>query len=148
MDISIKEQLLNDIKQAMKAQDTVKRDALRTLHSAMKQVEVDKRITLSNEDCIQILKTALKQREDAKESYDKAGRLDLSEKEMYEINLIMHYLPKQLDDAELESCLRDIIVKVQAKDSKDIGKVMAEAKSLSSVATGKRIAEMAKALLG
>ncbi|TLD99578.1 GatB/YqeY domain-containing protein [Helicobacter muridarum] len=145
--MAIKNRILNDIKEAMKAKDSKKRDALRTLHSALKQVEIDKRIELNDEDCLGILKTALKQREDARESYQKANRDDLAEKENYEINLIMEYMPKQIDDVQLDANLRDIIARVEAKDLKDLGKVMAEAKSLSSVATNKRIADMAKKLL-
>lgn len=145
--MGIKEAIMTDIKEAMKSGDSKKRDALRTLHSALKQVEIDKRIILSDEDCISILKTALKQREDAKDSYIKAQRHDLADKESYEIALIMQYLPKQLDDNELENAIKDIIEKTGAKDSKDLGKVMSEAKSLNAVATGKRISDMAKKLL-
>ncbi|MWV62317.1 GatB/YqeY domain-containing protein [Helicobacter saguini] len=145
--MSIRAKLKDDIKDAMKNKDAARRDALRVLDAALKQVEVDKRITLSDEDCIDILKTALKQREDALESYKNAGRSDLADKESYEISLIMEYLPAQLSDSELESKLKEIIVQVNAKDSKDLGKVMGAAKVLSNVATGKRISEMAKKLL-
>ncbi len=143
--MSIKDSILNDIKDSMKSGDTQKRDALRTIHSALKQVEVDKRITLSDEDCIKILKTALKQREDARDSYKSAGREDLAQKEEYEISLINTYLPKQLSDEELESALKDLIANLGAKDIKDLGKVMGAAKSLE--ASGKRISDMAKKLL-
>lgn len=145
--MAIKEKIMADIKEAMKGGDASKRDALRTLHSALKQVEIDKRITLSDDDCIGILKTALKQREDARDSYIKAQRQDLADKEIYEISLIMQYLPEQLDDDALESAIKEIIEKVGAKDSKDLGKVMGMAKSLNAVATGKRISDMAKKLL-
>ena len=76
--MGIKDLLIHDIKEAMKNGDVAKRDALRTLHAALKQVEVDKRIVLRDEECISILRTALKQREDAKESYIKANRQDLA----------------------------------------------------------------------
>ncbi len=145
--MSIKDLMMADIKEAMKSGNTLKRDALRTLHSALKQVEVDKRIILSDDDCIKILKTALKQREDAKESYLKAQRQDLADKESFEIDIIMQYLPKQLDDNELESAIKKIIEEVGAKDSKDFGKVMSATKDLNPVATGKRISEMVKKIL-
>ncbi len=145
--MGIKDSMMADIKEAMKSGDTAKRDALRTLHSALKQVEVDKRIVLSDDDCISILKTALKQREDAKDSYLKAQRLDLAEKESFEIDIIMQYLPRQLDDVELESAVRQIIERVGAKDSKDFGRVMGATKEISPVATGKRISEMVKKCL-
>lgn len=146
--MSIRAKIKDDIKEAMKNKDAARRDALRTLDAALKQVEIDKRIELKDEDCIGILKTALKQREDALESYKNAGRSDLADKESYEIALIMEYLPAQLSDSELESKLREIIQNVGAKDSKDLGKVMGAAKALNAVATGKRISDMAKKLLG
>lgn len=146
--MSIRAKIKDDIKEAMKNKDAARRDALRTLDAALKQVEIDKRIELKDEDCIGILKTALKQREDALASYKNAGRSDLADKESYEISLIMEYLPAQLSDSELESKLREIIQNVGAKDSKDLGKVMGAAKALNAVASGKRISDMAKKLLG
>lgn len=146
--MSIRAKIKDDIKEAMKNKDAARRDALRTLDAALKQVEIDKRIELKDEDCIGILKTALKQREDALASYKNAGRSDLADKESYEIALIMEYLPAQLSDSDLESKLREIIQNVGAKDSKDLGKVMGAAKALNPVASGKRISDMAKKLLG
>lgn len=146
--MSIRAKIKDDIKEAMKNKDAARRDALRTLDAALKQVEIDKRIELKDEDCIGILKTALKQREDALASYKNAGRSDLADKESYEIALIMEYLPAQLSESELESKLREIIQSVGAKDSKDLGKVMGAAKALNPVASGKRISDMAKKLLG
>ncbi len=145
--MGIKDLLMHDIKEAMKNGDVAKRDALRTLHAALKQVEVDKRIVLCDEECISILRTALKQREDAKESYIKANRQDLANKEEFEISLIMQYLPQQLNDMELESKIKAIIAEIKAESMKDLGKVMGAAKTLNQVATGKRISEMAKKLL-
>ena len=147
MVMGIKDLLIHDIKEAMKNGDVAKRDALRTLHAALKQVEVDKRIILCDEECISILRTALKQREDAKESYIKANRQDLANKEEFEISLIMQYLPQQLNDMELESKIKAIIAEIKAESMKDLGKVMGAAKTLNQVATGKRISEMAKKLL-
>lgn len=147
MVMGIKDLLIHDIKEAMKNGDVAKRDALRTLHAALKQVEVDKRIVLCDEECISILRTALKQREDAKESYIKANRQDLANKEEFEISLIMQYLPQQLNDMELESKIKAIIAEIKAESMKDLGKVMGAAKTLNQVATGKRISEMAKKLL-
>lgn len=145
--MGIKDLLIHDIKEAMKNGDVAKRDALRTLHAALKQVEVDKRIVLRDEECISILRTALKQREDAKESYIKANRQDLANKEEFEISLIMQYLPQQLNDMELESKIKAIIAEIKAESMKDLGKVMGAAKTLNQVATGKRISEMVKKLL-
>lgn len=144
---AIKEKMAQDLKEAMKSGETFKRDTLRLLNSALKQVEVDKRIMLSDEDVISILKSAFKQREDALESYLNAKRDDLAQKEKQEMDIILSYLPKQLSDEELRDAVKGIIAEVGAKDGKDLGKVMGAAKKLSAIADGKRISAMAKELL-
>ena len=143
---SIKAQINQDLKDAMKSGDNFKRDALRMLNSAFKQVEVDKRITLSDEEVIKILKSAYKQREDAATAYKNANRNDLYEQESKEMALILNYLPKQLEDAELKQEIQSIITKLDASGAKDMGKVMAEAKNLN--ADGRRISSFVKELLG
>lgn len=145
--MSIKEKMAQDLKEAMKSGDTFKRDALRLLNSALKQVEVDKRIELSDDDVIGILKSAYKQREDALEAYINASREDLAQKEKQEMDIILSYLPKQLSDDELKEAVKQIIAEVGAVGGKDLGKVMRAAKKLSQVADGKRISAMAKELL-
>ena len=144
---AIKEKMAQDLKEAMKSGETFKRDTLRLLNAALKQVEVDKRIVLSDEDVISILKSAFKQREDALESYLNAKRDDLAQKEKQEMDIILSYLPKQLSDEELRDAVKGIIAEVGAKDGKDLGKVMGAAKKLSAIADGKRISAMAKELL-
>lgn len=143
---SIKAQINQDLKDAMKSGDNFKRDALRMLNSAFKQVEVDKRITLSDEEVIKILKSAYKQREDAATAYKNANRDDLYEQESKEMALILNYLPKQLEDAELKQEIQSIITRLGASGAKDMGKVMAEAKNLN--ADGRRISSLVKELLG
>ena len=146
--MSLKEQINNEVKEAMKAKDTVRRDALRLLTSAFKQVEVDERIELDDEGILKIIQKQVKQRQDAASQYKDAGREDLYDKEMAEIAIYENYLPKQLDDAELEERIKAIISKVGAGSMKDIGKVMGTAsKELNGIADGKRINECAKALL-
>lgn len=146
--MSLKEQINNEVKEAMKAKDTVRRDALRLLTSAFKQVEVDERIELDDTDVLKIIQKQVKQRQDAASQYKDAGRDDLYDKEMTEITIYEAYLPKQLDDAELEERIKAIISKVGAESMKDIGKVMGTAsKELNGIADGKRINTCAKALL-
>lgn len=144
---AIKEKMAQDLKEAMKSGETFKRDTLRLLNSALKQVEVDKRIVLSDEDVISILKSAFKQREDALESYLNAKRDDLAQKEKQEMDIILSYLPKQLSDEELKEAVKNLIAEVGAVGSKDLGKVMGASKKLSAVADGKRISAIAKELL-
>lgn len=145
--MSIKERLMNDLKTAMKNNDTFLRDTIRLINSAIKQVEVDKRITLSDEDVIKILNSAKKQRLDSIAAYKSAKRDDLVQKEQKELDIILTYLPKQLDDSELESKIKEIIALLNATSIKDLGRVMNEAKSLSQVADGARISKIAKELL-
>ena len=144
----LKDQIRNDIKDAMKARDTERRDALRLLSSAMKQIEVDERIELNDDAVIKIIQKQVKQRNDAASQYKDAGRNDLYDKEMAEIKIYEQYLPAQLDDAELETVVKNIISKVGAESMKDMGKVMgAASKELAGKADGKRISSCIKALL-
>ena len=111
-------------------------------------MEIDSREELSEEDYLGILKKALKQRQDAKDSYEAAGRAELAAKEAYEMELILAYLPKQLSDEELEAALRGLIEELGASGAKDLGRVLSKANaSFGAVATGKRMAEIAKRLL-
>jgi len=144
----LKEQINNDIKTAMKEKDNAKRDALRLLSSAFKQIEVDERKELSDDDVIKIIQKQVKQRNEAMTQYKEAGRDDLYEKEASEAAIFETYLPKQLSDEELENALRAIIAETGAASMKEIGKVMgAASKSLGAQADGKRINECAKKLL-
>ena len=146
--MSLKEQINNDIKTAMKAKDTERRDALRLLSSAMKQIEVDERKELTDDDVIAVIQKQIKQRNDAAAQYKDAGRDELYDKEMAEIAVFETYLPAQLDDAELESAVKAIIEKTGASSMKDMGKVMgAASKELAGQADGKRISGCVKQLL-
>lgn len=145
--MSIKQKLNDDLKIAMKANDIFKRDTIRLLNSALKQVEVDKRIELSDEEIIKILLNAKKQRLDSIEAYKKANRDDLVQKEKGELEIILQYLPKQLSDEELKAKIEEIIKSLNANGIKDLGKVMGAAKELAKFADGSRISKIAKELL-
>lgn len=146
--MSLKEQINDDIKTAMREKDNAKRDALRLLSSAMKQIEVDERKELSDDDIIKIIQKQVKQRQEAMHQYREAGREDLYEKEASEAAIFETYLPKQLSDDELETALRSIIAETGAETMKDIGRVMgAASKTLGAQADGRRINECAKKLL-
>lgn len=146
--MSLKEQINNDIKTAMKEKEVVKRDALRLLSSAMKQIEVDERKELRDEDIIKIIQKQVKQRNDSMTQYKEAGRDDLYDIEAAEAAIFETYLPKQLSDEELQAAIRTIITEVNAVSLKDIGKIMgAASKSIGALADGKRINECAKKLL-
>lgn len=146
--MTLREQINQAVKEAMKAKDTKKRDALRLLTSAFKQIEVDERKELSDDDVIKIIQTQVKRRNDAATQYRDAGREDLMQIELDEIACYEPYLPAQLSDNELESALKEIIAQVGATTMKDMGKVMGTAsKTLAGKADGKRINEMVKKIL-
>ena len=143
--MSIREQILADIKEAMKAKDEFKRDTLRTLNAALKQVEVDQRIELTDEVVLPLLQKEIKKRADSVELYLKGAREDLAKKEQSEIELIKAYLPAQLSDDELKEKIKSIIEKV----GKNLGAVMKMAKDeIGASAEAKRISMIAKELLG
>lgn len=144
----LKERIAQELKEAMKNRDNFKRDTLRMINSAFKQIEVDERRELSDEDVITILKKACKQREEASIQYKEAGREELYAKEQEEIRIITSYLPEQLSDERLKEELKLILKEVGASSPKDMGKVMGVANSkLSALADGKRISAMVKELL-
>ena len=146
--MSIRETINQDVKNAMKAKETKKRDALRLLTSAFKQIEVDERKELTDDDVIKIIQKQVKSRNDSITQYKDAGRDELAQIEIDEIAFYMPYLPAQLSDEELSSSIKDIMTKVGATSMKDMGKVMGIAsKELAGKADGKRINECVKKLL-
>ena len=142
--MSIREQILADIKEAMKAKDEFKRDTLRTLNAALKQVEVDQRIEMTDEVVLPLLQKEIKKRADSVELYIKGAREDLAKKEQDEIELIKAYLPAQLSDEELKEKIKNIIERA----GKNLGAVMKIAKDeIGASAEAKRISMIAKELL-
>ena len=147
-EMSLNQQIKNDIKDAMRAKDKVKRDTLRNIQAAVKQIEVDERRDVTDSDLETIMMKYLKQREDAKTQFADAGRDDLVAKEDAEIAIVKAYLPEPMDDTELESVLKEVITSVGAESMKDMGKVMGGAKAaIGSRADGGRINVMVKKLL-
>ena len=144
----LKERLQQDLKDAMKAKDNVTRDTIRFLMSSLKQIEVDERKELGDEDIIKIIQKSIKQREESMKQYKDAGRNDLYEQEFAGVQILKKYLPKQLDDDELRAIVADIIKKTSATSIKDMGKVMGIAiKQTARKADGKRINTIVKELL-
>lgn len=147
--MSLKQQLKDDLKIAMRDKDIVKRDSIRAINTMIKQIEVDERKELNDEDIIKLLQRGIKQREESIAQYKAAARDDLIEKEQVQIDVFTLYLPKQLSDEELKSEMKAIIESVGATSMKDMGKIMGPAKvKLGGSADGKRINEMVKKLLG
>lgn len=147
--MSLKEQLKSDLKDAMKAKEIVKRDAIRAINTMIKQIEVDQRVNLDDNEIIKLIQKGIKQRQEAIEQFKTASRDDLVEKEQSQIDVFSEYLPKQLSDEELETAVKEIIENVGATSMKDMGKIMQPAKDkIGGGADGKRINETVKKLLG
>jgi uncharacterized protein len=119
-----KDQILEDLKDAMRSGDTKRRETLRLLTAAFKQVEVDQRQELTEDDMISILTSEAKKRREAIDEAEKAGRAELAAQEKYELALIQTYLPQQLSRAEIEKFVREAVQEVGATTPKDMGKVM------------------------
>ena len=146
---SLKERLQNDLKIAMKEKDKFKRDVVRFVMSAIKQIEVDERKELSDADIEAILVKQIKQRNDSIEQFREGGREDLVEKNERELEILRSYLPEPMSEDEVRGVLSDIIVETGAQGMKDMGRVMGEAKKrIGSRAEGKLINQIAKELLG
>jgi uncharacterized protein YqeY len=146
--MNLKELLKSDLKDAMRAKEIVKRDAIRAINTMIKQIEVDERKELNNANIIALIQKGIKQREDAITQFKTASRDDLIAVEQEQIDIFSLYLPKQLDDDELEVILKYIINEVKATSMKDMGKIMPKAKEqIGAKADGKRINLAIKKLL-
>ena len=120
----LREQLNEDIKSAMKAREQDKLNALRLLLSAVKQREVDERITLDDAGVVATIEKMLKQRKDSISQYEKAQRQDLADKEKFEVGILEAYMPKQLSEAEVKAIIDAAVASTGAKGAADMGKVM------------------------
>jgi uncharacterized protein len=146
--MSLKEQLKEDLKTAMREKEVVKRDSIRAINTMIKQIEVDERREIDDEEVIKLIQRGIKQREEAITQYSAASRDDLVQKEQEQVDIFMLYLPAQVSDEELEAGMKEIISQTGAVSMKDMGKVMGIAtKKFAGVADGKRINEMVKKLL-
>jgi len=146
--MGIKEQIKADIKEAMRAKDTARRDTLRNLNAAIKQVEIDTRKELSDSDVEAILAKYAKQREDALKQFKEAGREDLVAKEEAELAIVKSYLPEPLEGEELQNAVKEIMQEVGATSMKDMGKIMSAIKAkYGSRADGGKVNKIVKELL-
>lgn len=144
----LKEKLLEDLKSAMKEKNVNKKNAVQMVRTAILQTEKDKGVEVTDEQIIDIIAKEVKKRKDSIADFEKAQRQDLIDQINDEITALEVYLPKQLTDDELETKIKAIIEKVDAKDIKDLGKVMKEAKTeIGAQADGRRINETVRKLL-
>lgn len=147
--MSLKQQIDNDIKKAMLGKRKEELTALRAIKSSILLAETEKSAGEIDEEIEnKLLMKAAKQRKESAEIFQKEGRNDLQEKELFELEVINRYLPKPLTEEELGAALKQIIVRVNASGPQDLGKVMGIAtKELAGKADGKAIAAMVKTML-
>jgi hypothetical protein len=127
--MSLKEQIIEDMKSAMKAGDKDRLRAVRLMLAAIKQIEVDTREELDNAAILAVLGKMVKQRHDSIEQFDKGGREDLSAIEQAELVILQSYLPEQLSADELAAMVNDVIAATNATGIRDMGKVMGQIKA-------------------
>ena len=131
--MTLKEQITEDMKNAMRARDAKRLSAIRMLLAAMKQVEVDKRIELTDADVVSITEKELKKRRDSITQYTAAKRDDLAANEQFEVEVLSAYLPQQADDAEIETVIAEAVAGAGAEGAKAgpqaMGKVMGVVKA-------------------
>ncbi len=123
-DSALKTRINDDVKTAMRSKDKERLGTLRLLTAAIKQIEVDKRIELNNDQIITVLEKMLKQRKDSIEQFEKAGRTELAEIEIKEIAILKEFMPEQMSDADIDILIDDAISSSGAEAMKDMGKVM------------------------
>lgn len=122
--MTLKVQILDDVKSAMRARDQRRLTALRLITAAIKQIEVDKRIEVDDQIVLSILDKMVKQRRESLEQYESAGRDDLAAQEKFELELIAVYLPEALSDAEVAAFISQAIADTGASSIRDMGAVM------------------------
>ena len=121
---TLKSQIQEDVKSAMRARDQKRLTALRLITAAIKQVEVDQRIEMDDKAVLAVLDKMVKQRRDSLEQYQAAGRDDLAAQEQFELELISVYLPEALGEDELAAMIKQAVVDADATSIRDMGAVM------------------------
>ena len=127
--MSLKDQITEDMKTAMRAKDSVRLGTIRLLQAAMKQKEVDERVELDDAAIIAIVDKLIKQRKDSIAAYETANRQDLADVEKAEIEVLKVYLPERMSEAEITAAVQAIVAEVGATGPGDMGKVMGKVKS-------------------
>lgn len=146
--MTLKEQILEDIKHYMKEKDNVALNAVRMLKSDVKNAEIAAIKELDDEGIIKVVASSIKKRKDSAEIYIKNGRQDLADKELAEIKVLEKYLPAQLDDEAIKAVINEVIACLDDNMKKNFGAVMKNVMAkVGSSAEGKRVSELIKGIL-
>jgi uncharacterized protein len=127
--MSLKDQITEDMKTAMRAKDSERLGTIRLLQAAMKQKEVDERITLDDAAIVAIVDKLIKQRKDSIAAFEGAGRQDLADKEKSEMSVLQAYLPERMSADEVAAAVKAIVTELGASGPGDMGKVMGAVKT-------------------
>ncbi len=147
--MSLKERLMDDLKTSMKEKQTLRKNTITMLRSRIKQYEVDNRLTADDDLIMQMIQKEIKERNDTLDSLKGTDRVELIKDTEEEISYLSEYLPKQMDDDELNDLVGAVVAEVGATSMKDMGAVMKLAKERSeSRVDAKRLSEAVKAKLG
>ncbi len=147
--MSLKTQIQEDIKAAMKSRESFRLATLRLLSAAIKQKEVDERVEPDDAAVLAIVEKLIKQRKDSISQFEKGGRQDLADAEKAEVEVLSAYLPAQLSEAEIDAAIDDAIASTGAAGPKDMGKLMGVLKpQLAGRADMGKVSALVKAKLG
>ena len=127
--MTLKEQITEDMKSAMRAKEAERLGTIRLLLAAIKQREVDERITVDDAGIIAIIEKLIKQRKDSIEQFQKAGRTDLVDQESKELGILQAYMPAQLSEVEVQAAIQKAIADLGASGPQDMGKVIGALKA-------------------
>lgn len=122
--MSLKENLLQDMKEAMKNKETIRKNTIQLVRGGVLQIEKDKQVELDDEGVLEVISKELKKRRDSLPDFEKSGRMDLVDDLNKEIEILLAYLPEQLGEEEIKSIVEETINEVGATTMKDMGKVM------------------------
>lgn len=146
--MALKDQLMNDLKEAMKDKDTIRKNTVQMVRSAVLQFEKDNKTELDDNGVIEVIAKELKKRKDVLPEYEKSGRDDLIEGLNKEIETLLGYLPAQLSKDELMEIVKEAIAETGATSMKDMGKIMAAVMpKTKGRADGKEINAIVKEML-
>ena len=145
----LKEKLMEDLKEAMRSKNEIKKNTVQMVRAAILQIEKDKGIQVEDDRILEIIAKEVKTKRDAIKDFEKAERQDLIDQTNQEIEVLQQYLPKQLSREEIKVELEKIIAEIGATTMKDMGAIMKEAKAkMGASADGKTINEVAKEIMG
>lgn len=147
--MSLKEQITEDMKSAMRAKDTARLETIRMLRAAIQRKEVDEQVALDDDAVLAVIEKQIKQSRDSIEQFKAGNRQDLADKEQASVDILSEYLPEPLSDAELDGLIQKAIAETGAGTMKDMGKVMGRLKpQMQGRADMSQVSAKIKAILG